>query len=280
MRVTFSLAALVVIVALTACQSSPAGISDADKAAIRSASQKYVEAANAQNVDAWIQLVSENAVYMPENHAPLEGRKAVAEWFSAPQSQGPLTLSLTTAEIEGRGDVAFVRGAYSLTRNNANVGTGNFIEIWQKESDGMWRIIRDVWNTNADVPGDPAAEAAIRKLPIEGWCAAEKAGDLDAKMRLFTPDPVLMPPAQRPIIGQQAVRAWHETAWKQNKYECTGTVDEVQASGESAFVRGTFSGVLTPTRGGAPKRESGKFLNVVQRQPDGSWKIARAIWNN
>ena len=280
MRAMSPLAMFVVLVTLAGCQSAPVGLSDTDKAAIRSASQKYVEAANAQNVDAWSQLVSENAVYMPENHAPLEGRKAVAEWFSAPQSQGPLTLSLTTAEIEGRGDVAFVRGAYSLTRNNANVGTGNFIEIWQKESDGMWRIIRDVWNTNADVAGDPAAEAAIRTLPIEGWCAAEKAGDLDAKMRLFTPDPVLMPPAQRPIIGQQAVRAWHETAWKQNKYECTGTVDEVQASGESAFVRGTFSGVLTPTRGGAPKRESGKFLNVVRRQPDGSWKIARAIWNN
>ena len=151
MRVTFSLASLVSLVALTACQSSPAGLSDADKTAIRSASQKYVEAANAQNVDAWIPLVSENAVYMPENHASLEGRKAIAEWFSEPQSQGPLTLSLTTAEIDGRGDVAFVRGAYSLTRNNANVGTGNFIEIWQKEPDGAWRIIRDVWNTNADV---------------------------------------------------------------------------------------------------------------------------------
>jgi uncharacterized protein (TIGR02246 family) len=271
---------LVVLVTLAGCQSAPAGLSDADKAAIRSASQKYVEAANAQDVDAWIQLVSESAVYMPENHAPLEGRKAAAQWFSAPQSQGPLTLSLTTAEIEGRGDVAFVRGAYSLTRNNANVGTGNFIEIWQKESDGAWRIIRDVWNTNADVASDPAAEAAIRKLPIDDWCAAEKARDLDAKMRLFTPDAVLMPPAHPPVVGQQAVRTWHEGAWKQTKYECTGTVDEVQMGGESAFARGTFSGVLTPTRGGAPKRDSGKFLNVVQRQADGSWKIARAIWNN
>lgn len=89
-----------------------------------------------------------------------------------------------------------------------------------------------------------------------------------------------MPPAERPVIGQQAVRTWHETVWKQNKYECTGTVDEVQIVGESAFVRGTFSGVLTPTRGGAAKRDSGKFFNVVRRQPDGSWKIARAIWNN
>ena len=277
MRVVFPLAAVVVSVTLAGCQSSPAGLSDTDKAAIRSASQKYVEAANAQNTDALLQQVSDNAVFMPLNHAPIEGRKAIGEWLSAPQPQGPVTLSLTPAEIEGRGDVAFVRGAYVLSPSGA---AGNYIEVWQKESDGAWRIIRDVWNTNADVANDSAAEAAIRKLPIEDWCAAEKARDLDAKMRLFTADAVLMPPAQPPVIGQQAVRTWHEGAWKQTKYECTGTVDEVQRVGESAFVRGTFSGVLTPTRGGAPKRDNGKFLNVVRRQPDGSFKIARAIWNN
>ena len=72
MRGMSPLAMLVVLVTLAGCQSAPAGLSDTDKAAIRSASQKYVEAANAQDVDAWIQLVSESAVYMPENHAPLE----------------------------------------------------------------------------------------------------------------------------------------------------------------------------------------------------------------
>jgi uncharacterized protein (TIGR02246 family) len=270
---------LTLIVMLTACGSASSGLSDADKAAIRNASQKYVETVNAQNVDGWLQQVSDNAVFMPLNHAPVEGRKAISAWQNETmKSLGPTKLALTLAEIEGRGDLAFVRGAYSTTLNGANTGTGNYVEIWQKQSDGSWRVIRDVWNTNADVTSDPAAEAAIRKLPID-WCAAEKARDLDAKMRLFTPDAVFIPPGERPVIGQPAMRTWHEAEWKQNKYECTPIVDEVQIVGESAFVRGTFSGFITPTKGGAPKRDSGNFVDVVRRQLDGSWKIARVIWN-
>ena len=46
MRVVFPLATSVVIVMLAGCQSAPASLSDTDKAAIRSASQKYVEMAS------------------------------------------------------------------------------------------------------------------------------------------------------------------------------------------------------------------------------------------
>ena len=35
---------------------------------------------------------------------------------------------------------------------------------------------------------------------------------------------------------------------------------------------------VTPASG-APQRGSGKFLNIVRRQADGSWKSARVIWN-
>ena len=128
-------------------------------------------------------------------------------------------------------------------------------------------------------PAWAQAEAAIKRLPVDDWCKAEGARDLDAKMRLFTADAVLLPPGAERVVGQQAIRAWHEAAWKGNKYQCSGTVDEVQVLGEWGFARGTFSGVLTPTNGAAPARDSGKFMTVVRRQADGTWKLARVIWN-
>jgi len=123
------------------------------------------------------------------------------------------------------------------------------------------------------------AEAAIKKLSIDDWCKAEGARDLAAKMRLLTTDAVLLPPGGQSVVGHPAIRAWHEAAWKGNTYQCSGTVDELQVLGEWGFARGTFSGVLTPTSGGAPARDSGKFINVVRRQSDGTWKLARVIWN-
>jgi uncharacterized protein (TIGR02246 family) len=123
-----------------------------------------------------------------------------------------------------------------------------------------------------------ADRAAIARLPVDDWCKAEKARDINAKLKLFTTDAVLMPPAEPNVIGQQAIHAWKERIWDGTEYECSGTVEEVQVFGDLGMVRGTFSGVFT-TASGELQPISGKFLDIVRRQADGSWKIARAIWN-
>ncbi len=127
---------------------------------------------------------------------------------------------------------------------------------------------------------DVEADAAIRRLPTDDWCKAEADRDIEAKLKLFTTDAVLMPRAgYANVIGQQAIRAWHEQEWEGTKYECSGTVDEVQVFGDWGMVRGTYSGLFTPASG-APRRVSGKFLCTVRRQADGSWKLAHVIWNS
>ena len=73
-----------------------------------------------------------------------------------------------------------------------------------------------------------SADAAIRSLPVDDWCKAEADRDIEAKMKLFTTDAVLMPPGKSDVIGQQAIRAWHEKMWQGTKYQCSGTIDEVQ----------------------------------------------------
>ena len=81
---------------------------------------------------------------MPPSLAPLEGRRAIGELAKAHPWEH---LTETPAEIDGRGDLAFVRGAWSITLNGKPVA-GNYIEVWQKQPDSAWRIIRKVWNTN------------------------------------------------------------------------------------------------------------------------------------
>ena len=85
-----------------------------------------------------------NAIYMPPSLAPLEGRRAIGELAKAHPWEH---LTETPAEIDGRGDLAFVRGAWSITLNGKPVA-GNYIEVWQKQPDSAWQIIRKVWNTN------------------------------------------------------------------------------------------------------------------------------------
>jgi ketosteroid isomerase-like protein len=140
--------ALISIGACVGCTSGVAKLSDADVAAIRSATQRYVKMDEARNPEV-LQFIAEDAVFMPPGIAPLQGRKAIEELFKAHPWEN---LSENLGEAGGRGDLAFARGMWSIMYKGAPV-TGSYIEIWQKRPDGAWQIngawqiVRKVWNT-------------------------------------------------------------------------------------------------------------------------------------
>jgi uncharacterized protein (TIGR02246 family) len=123
-----------------------------------------------------------------------------------------------------------------------------------------------------------AQEDAIRKLVGEAYDKAMAAGDVSAKMRLYTADAVLMPPEGPAVSGQEGIRLWHEALFKKGTSPGVSKVEEIQVFGEWGFARGTFSGTVTLRPGAPPTGVSEKWLVIVRRQGDGSWKIARDIW--
>ena len=64
-------------------------------------------------------------------------------------------FSLTPIEIDGRGDLAYVRGTYAMTivgTDGHEVGKdhGKYVEIRRRQPDGKWLIVVDMYNS--DVP--------------------------------------------------------------------------------------------------------------------------------
>jgi uncharacterized protein (TIGR02246 family) len=133
---------------IAACGPRDTGLSDADRSAIRAASQKYVEADDKRDADAMMQAIGEGAYYMPSNGAPISGREAIRA-FLKPHPWDKITE--TPAEIEGRDGLAFVRGSYTVLYQGKNL-TGYYIEIWQKQPDGAWRVTRKLWNSDKATP--------------------------------------------------------------------------------------------------------------------------------
>ncbi len=121
-----------------------------------------------------------------------------------------------------------------------------------------------------------ADEAAIRNLDTR-LVAASNASDLAGWLALFTDDMVLMLPNEPTLIGKEAFRSWAQRAFEQFTFEETLTTEEAQVAGDWGFTRGTFETTVTPTAGGEPHRVSGKYLFVVKRQPDASWKYVRGL---
>jgi len=54
---------------------------------------------------------------------------------------------------------------------------------------------------------------------------------------------------------------------------------ELQVFGDWAVFRGVLVGTVTPKGGGEPMPLANKFVNVLRRESDGSWKHVWDVWN-
>jgi uncharacterized protein (TIGR02246 family) len=124
------------------------------------------------------------------------------------------------------------------------------------------------------------AKAAIQALNQE-WEKTFENHDPAGLAALFTEDCIRMPQGGRATFGRTAL----EAAYRQNfaeVWEAQGKVrlnaQEIIVSGEYAFARGADT--LNLDQDGRPVEETGKWLFVYRRQPDGTWKYHWIIFNS
>jgi uncharacterized protein (TIGR02246 family) len=121
---------------------------------------------------------------------------------------------------------------------------------------------------------------AIKEVEAK-WDAATNANDADGIMALLTDDIIVVPPNAPAIEGKEAVRRFLVADFEENSYKDTkGSVVEVRLAGDWAYVRGTWRGTVTPKAGGESSEDIGQWIEIFDRQPDGSWKISRNMYSS
>ncbi len=165
-RISYFSTLFLVLFSLTACQppateepaepeaAEPAGLSAEDLAAHEATTQAWVDAVLAADWDALGATYTEDAVLMPPNSEPVEGRAAIQAFLAA---WPPITnAELHPIELDGEGDLAYIRGAYTLTLAPEGADpiddSGKYIEIRRKQADGSWLLSRDIFNSDLPLP--------------------------------------------------------------------------------------------------------------------------------
>ncbi len=120
---------------------------------------------------------------------------------------------------------------------------------------------------------------AINALRQE-YVAAYNASSVERLIITMTDDVVLMPPNEPGVTGHEAVSSRYAAIFEQFTAELTVSSEELEVLGNRAFDRGTFTITLTSKAGGEPTEDNGKYIVILQKQPYGSWQIARHIWNS
>lgn len=114
-------------------------------------------------------------------------------------------------------------------------------------------------------------EKAIRQV-VETWSTASQSGDIATVLDLMTDDVVFMVPGQEPF-GKAAFAAASK-GMQGTKMEGASEIVELQVLGAWAFIRNHLDITATLPDGTAVHR-SGYTLTLLQKQPDGQWRLAR-----
>jgi ketosteroid isomerase-like protein len=153
--ITLALAALA-----GACQPAPpAGLTDADRAAVDSMAHAFTQMAIAGDYAGLVKMYyADDAVLMPPNMPAASGHAAIEAAF---RTFPPITtFTIRSEELVGSGDLVYSRGRYNMVFAPPGMAaipdSGKFLEILRKQADGSWKSTRDMFNSDVPLPPPPA----------------------------------------------------------------------------------------------------------------------------
>jgi ketosteroid isomerase-like protein len=144
-------ATLLITTTIIACQPDVTSLSKEDLTEINNIVESYEQSVIDGNWEAFTNLFSEDAIYMPPNEPIIKGKSDLRKWLGNYPSFPDMVL--TANKIEGREDLAYVFGTFSLTmpaegEEEPQKDIGKLLWILMKVQDGKWYIIAESYSSD------------------------------------------------------------------------------------------------------------------------------------
>ncbi len=126
----------------------------ADEATLRDLDAQWSKAAGAKDVEGFLSFHAEDAAQFPPNTSMVMGKEAIRKWASELLASPGIVISwqATKAEASRGSDLGYTFGTYEMTLKDAKGKTvsdrGKYVTIWKKQSDGSWKVVADIFNTD------------------------------------------------------------------------------------------------------------------------------------
>jgi uncharacterized protein (TIGR02246 family) len=152
MLVHRTLAAIgVCVLPLFACQRGAAPLADNDRNAIRTGVANLDKAMLAADWPSAASIYANDGMVLRPNGLAAQGRPAIQKLFSGFPKVSAFHRSIE--EIEGYGDLAYVRALYEVTMAPTGgevprLDRGKVLAGWRRQPDGSWLVTRAVWNSD------------------------------------------------------------------------------------------------------------------------------------
>ena len=137
--------------AAVGCQPNQAGLTDADRTAIRTRIADFDKAMVAADVPAILSAYTDDALLFPPNAPMVRGRAAIQKFFEGFPRITQFKQSVV--EVEGQGDLAYPWGTFETAMLPPGAkgpvqDKGKVLAVWRKQGDGTWLASRVSWNSD------------------------------------------------------------------------------------------------------------------------------------
>ncbi|HET9725607.1 MAG TPA: SgcJ/EcaC family oxidoreductase [Gemmatimonadales bacterium] len=149
------LPALLALMSLLAGCANQTATDRAGRQAVESAIRSYVEASNKGDVATLASLYAEDAVLLPPDHEPIQGREAIRAFWRQGTGEG---LEVTNLAVEVSGNLGYLVGQYHLPATDEEpADSGKYVMCLKRQRDGSWKVTADIWNQSSDADEDDDA---------------------------------------------------------------------------------------------------------------------------
>jgi len=135
---------------------------------------------------------------------------------------------------------------------------------------------------HSDAPAavSPADEAKIRAADST-FAAAANAGDLAGIVAVYASDAALLAPNLPPQKGHDAIKAFWGGFLDAYTVQFEVASDTIEGRGDLAYNQGHYRFTAVPKAKGVPGvADEGKFIEILKKQPDGSWKYVVDMYSS
>lgn len=130
-----------------------------------------------------------------------------------------------------------------------------------------------------DVERNLTSDVAEINALWDEYAAAATAGNMERWIALWNEGGIQMPPGAMKRAGKALIHSEMQPLFDLFDMQVAIYPDEIQVLGDQAFSHGSYEFAMTPKEGGDRIGIKGKFLTVLQKQANGSWKIAIDCFN-
>jgi uncharacterized protein (TIGR02246 family) len=149
---------LALLLILTGCnQQTAPDTRAADESAVRDADAQWAKTAGANDLDGTVSYYTDDASLLPPNAPIATGKQAIrAVWASMLTPDTTISWQVNKTEVARSGELAYVMGTYQIAAKNpqgkSQEDRGKLVEVWKKQSDGKWKTVADIFNSDVPAP--------------------------------------------------------------------------------------------------------------------------------